>query len=287
MNKVNFDGLKSIKAPEEWIEKASVIPETHVRKRVFPVYRAVAAASVVLAGIVGTVVFMQFGTGTPVAVRSESTVETMTQTDFVQTEHAASESTALSPAETVVIPGGIPSENSAIIVQSSSESAAPENAEPTDGAAIARSTVPSAAAAPTQRPTQLSAQTTAPEPTVSPTQPPAPTSPPEPTSSPVPWEEDPTVNSPDSKITISAAAAFPASKLYSDETVFCVITENGTPISAGVAHYVILDNGMAFAEYDSGIEPEPGKVYRFIFTGDSGGNYVAASRTFAQGTLQY
>ena len=63
MNKVNFDGLKNIKAPREWLEKASAVPEGCAkRRRSLPLYRAAAAASIVLVAAISLLSYLFFGT---------------------------------------------------------------------------------------------------------------------------------------------------------------------------------------------------------------------------------
>ena len=53
MDKHNFDSLKNLKAPQEWIAKAALIPESTEKRRAFPLYRVTAAASVVLVALTG------------------------------------------------------------------------------------------------------------------------------------------------------------------------------------------------------------------------------------------
>lgn len=72
MNKVNFDSLKSVKAPQEWLDKAALIPETCVQKRrfTFPIYRVAAVASVVLVSVIGLMVLLFFSDNVPVVAHN-------------------------------------------------------------------------------------------------------------------------------------------------------------------------------------------------------------------------
>lgn len=173
MNKVNFDGLKKIKAPDAWLEKAAAVPGTVSKRRAaFPVYRFAAAAGVVLVSVIGLIVYGFYGkNGAPLAVRSGSTEVSAT---FAVAETAGNNSD-LSPtlSDPAVLPTG-PEHPT----DGEGEKAA-DAAVPTEGVTVPHSTVPSATAAPTQRTTQhVPAPTGTPAPTVSPTKPPAPTSPP-------------------------------------------------------------------------------------------------------------
>ena len=99
MNEMNFDSLKKLKAPKEWLDKAAAIPETCGKKRfAFPVRRIAAAASIVLVSAVGLMTFMLFkdgSTGAPVAVRrgDMSATESSTAEAVVNGKPAAPEET--------------------------------------------------------------------------------------------------------------------------------------------------------------------------------------------------
>lgn len=74
MNKVNFNSLTGYKAPESWLEKAAAVPESAVKRKVVPIYRVVAAASIVLVSAVGVLMFVLFGNhSAPVAVYPSAT----------------------------------------------------------------------------------------------------------------------------------------------------------------------------------------------------------------------
>ena len=83
MNKANFDRLKHVRTPQEWIDKAAAIPDISVEKcPSFSMFRVAAAASIVLASIVlvsavGLLVFLFFGDGSmPVVVRNGGSAAT-------------------------------------------------------------------------------------------------------------------------------------------------------------------------------------------------------------------
>ena len=104
MNEMNFDSLKKIKAPQEWLDKAAAIPETAEEKpAAVPVRRIAAAASIVLVSAVGLMVFLFFGngnTGAPFAVRQDRTSVTEVtsgETCFGETRESAA------PAETIAV----------------------------------------------------------------------------------------------------------------------------------------------------------------------------------------
>ena len=75
MNKVNFNSLKNIKAPQAWMDKAAAIPETAPKRRAaFPVYRAAAAACLALVSAIGLLSFLLFGGQAPVVLRDRQDV---------------------------------------------------------------------------------------------------------------------------------------------------------------------------------------------------------------------
>ena len=80
MNKLNFDSLNNIKAPEQWIKNAVAIPETSVKKRGFPHYRIAAAASIVLVSVIGLLTFLSFGNHAPIELR-DNAVDNVSSTD--------------------------------------------------------------------------------------------------------------------------------------------------------------------------------------------------------------
>lgn len=186
MNKVNFDSLKNIKAPEAWLKKAAAIPETPVKERAFPVpYRIATAASLVLVSVIGLLVFLVHqGTDGVVVAPHGIRVDTQAATDST----TANGDTAETSVVPFVIEGIFPTEQ-----------VYPTNAQGqrVTEAAIAptsSATAPSTAIAPVQKPTYRpyrptepvgADSTEVPIPTTAPTNLPAPTAPPdtqEPTS---------------------------------------------------------------------------------------------------------
>ena len=104
MDKINFDSLKHIKAPQVWLEKAAAIPDSVVQKReAFPMYRVVAAASLVLVSAVGVLVFLFFGgSGEQVVIRHDGIAATDVFTDETTVGETLS-AVAPAAAETVAV----------------------------------------------------------------------------------------------------------------------------------------------------------------------------------------
>lgn len=77
MNEMNFDSLKHIKAPREWLEKAAAVPEISVKKPPFPLYRFAAVAGVVLVSVIGLMMYGLFGKNdAPIAIHNGRADET-------------------------------------------------------------------------------------------------------------------------------------------------------------------------------------------------------------------
>lgn len=178
MNQVNFDALKHIKAPQDWIDKAAAIPETSQKRTAVPVYRVVTAASIVLVSVIGLLVFLFFGKDAPVPVR-----KAQSSSEPAAVSEAADVS---SSAPATVNNGTIPSEQqetptdehgSAVLPMASTES---RNSSVTEAAAHA---APSQH--PSEKPPQPTQRNTAPTQDVPPpTQAPELTAPPVPTNPP-------------------------------------------------------------------------------------------------------
>lgn len=177
MNKVNFDSLKNIKAPEAWLKKAAAIPETPVKERAFPApYRVAAAASLVLVSVIGLLVFLVHqGTDGVVVAPNGNHVDTQAATDSITANDDTAETSAVPSLIGSIFP---------------TEQIYPTNAQGqrVTEAAIAptsSATAPSTAIAPVQKPTYRPTEpvgadsTEVPIPTTVPTNPPAPPAPPE------------------------------------------------------------------------------------------------------------
>ncbi|MBQ9680467.1 MAG: hypothetical protein IJV48_07295 [Ruminococcus sp.] len=277
MNDRNFDSLKSIKTPQAWLDKAAAIPETHHKKHAFPLYRFAAVASIVLVSVIGLVIFLTFGNGkAPVVIRggtgstdygySETIGETIDASANPETSSVLSTDTIIRymDATEPIATGTLPSESQKASVAPTTVQSSTEKPSPT---------VPATerAVTPTEAPKE--------------TQPPKPTSPP-PTDPPATQET--TGIFPDGMPYISAAAAFPSSLLSHDDVVCCAIYDHGKLVSQGEASVYIMKNGSVFAEYDTGIEAERGKIYHYTFFAEqTSANVYEESSIFASGTITY
>ena len=103
MSEWKFDSLQQIKTPDAWLEKAAAIPTTVQKKRVIPLYRIAAAASIVLVSVIGLLLFLFLGDGkAPIAVRSRSVTASENATDETVVDHAGNTGTP-APAETIAV----------------------------------------------------------------------------------------------------------------------------------------------------------------------------------------
>lgn len=87
MKKANFDTLKNLPVPEQWIENALSIPEQEKKKAaVIPFWRrkgAIAlAASLVLVSVLSVILFSQIGTKQPLKIKSSAT-ESVSPTEVI------------------------------------------------------------------------------------------------------------------------------------------------------------------------------------------------------------
>lgn len=94
MKKVNFNSLKSLKAPESWVEKAAAIPDLppgKKRRRALPAipYRYAAAASPVLASVIGLVVFLMLQRGASAPLTRGDLSDTQAQTAYAEGTYAS------------------------------------------------------------------------------------------------------------------------------------------------------------------------------------------------------
>lgn len=278
MNKLNFDGLKSIKAPSEWIEKAAAIPEAPVKKRAaFPIYRIAAAASIVLVSMIGLIVFFFNRNSVPVA----SPEPAATETNVYET---------VNTSETVK-----PTQYDGILPAEQRNTDSPESTKPGNTGSPTTETEPSGA--PVQ-PTQAVAPTEAAYPTAPPqteppksTDPPAPTNPPAPTDPPAPTNPPETQKPTDyyedmvENDMICFTAIIPASMIEDGEIVYCSYTmpmllENETE-NEFTAQYNVMDNGFVYVHCE--IENEYKDIghsvtYNYYF-------YTANNKRLASGRI--
>ncbi|MBR1534006.1 MAG: hypothetical protein IJ639_06555 [Ruminococcus sp.] len=277
MNKVNFDSLKNIKAPDSWLEKAALIPETPVKRHAaFSVYRFVAAASVVLVSVLGVAVFTHFDNGkAPIGLKGGTdasvypslqavgeTTDAIIPTDpaIVSTVTAAQPTAGVQPTVSPTAPTS---------VQSGTENPAP-TVHPNEKQIKPTESATERGVKPTEAPKETES--------LPPTSPPA--------------TEESTGIFPEGMPNISAAATFPfpipVEEDIDENVIYCAIYDHGRLVSQGAASVFIMKNGNVFAEYDTGIEAERGKVYHYAFFSKhaSGAGYEE-SPIFASGTISY
>ena len=292
MNEMNFDSLKKIKAPQEWLDKAAAIPETAEEKpAAVPVRRIAAAASIVLVSAVGLMVFLFFGngnTGAPFAVRQDRTSVTEVtsgETCFGETRESAA------PAETIAVYSTDAQGNTVIAYRD--KSAATESGvhptekrrskvAPTSSSATA-SPQSTEKASPTTRATDyVPNPTESPSPTVAPaTEPPAPTEPP-----PI---QIPTEGISTAEGDLCFSATFDASLLEDGEAVYCIYAPVGYAAGSYAsskkqpADYFIAKDGTVYASCEVWIdEPLPTEettTYQYIFVNERGHRLASGTQT--------
>ena len=261
MNQVNFDALKNIKAPQDWLDKAAAIPGTCVQeKRAFPIYRVAAVASLVLVTVIGLLLFFFYGNNKPIEIRPSSTETTVTATE------TPGLSPELSPTLTI----------EAILPTTPREAPTDEHGQPVTEV-IPTEKRNSSATEPTSVSPSQAATEHKPNPTqnaVAPTEEsPAPTQAPLPTEPPIPTENPGEIVAG----SICFTAVFPASLIEEGEPIYCEYWEQGLSSienngseDDGQAQYTVMDNGMVYAVYEPN-EPIPaGSVtyeYRFYQNG--------------------
>lgn len=266
MNKLNFDSLNNIKAPEQWIKNAVAIPETSVKKRGFPHYRIAAAASIVLVSVIGLLTFLLFGNHAPIELR-DNAVDNVSSTDAAgdgsfPDDRDAPRLDTIFPTLPRVDPtdaAGNP------VIETPAQSKAtrekPSAAQPTEKGRSGGVTV-----SPTEIATepQGAPSTQAPEPT----DPPLPTEPPKP---PTPTEDHGEVVMGE----ICFTATFPASLIKEGEIVRCMYSVQGIAFPAietdAEVQYTVMDNGMVYAMYEPGIQivEEDTVTFEYLFYTDS------------------
>ena len=295
MNEMNFDSLKKIKAPQEWLDKAAAIPEIAEEKpAAVPVRRIAAAASIVLVSAVGLMVFLFFGngnTGTPFAVRQNRTSVTEVtsgETCFGETRESAA------PAETIAV-YSTDAQGNTVIDYREKAAATERSIQPTEkGRSKVAPTAPTASAAtaspqstekayPTTRATEyVPNPTESPSPTVAPaTEPPAPTDPP-----PI---QIPTEGISTAEGDLCFSATFDASLLEDGEAVYCIYAPVGYAAGSYAsskkqpADYFIAKDGTVYASCEVWIdEPLPTEettTYQYIFVNERGHRLASGTQT--------
>ena len=275
MDKHNFDSLKNLKAPQEWIEKAALIPESTEKRRVVPFYRVTAAASVVLVALIGVSAFLLFGRGqAPITVQNATTAETR----------------AIGNAETVGVSENSKPTDAAVSPTRASQAGSTEFfADSTEAPAKPAQPATEKPADPTVYPTAPSVPTVAPTeaptaPSVLPTIPP-PTTPPA-TEAPTDGMEVPAGDG-----ELSFSAVFSSSLIGEGEPLYFTFWEQDHYASSMAidddhkARYFILKNGMVLAMYEALVPASAGDnpheiTYEYIF-------YNSRGQMIARGTESF
>lgn len=275
MDKHNFDSLKNLKAPREWIEKAALIPESAEKRRAFPLYRVTAAASVVLVALIGLSAFLLFGRGqAPITVQNATTAETR----------------AIGNAETVgVTENGKPTDAAVSPTRASQAGSTEFFADSTEAPAKPAQPVTEKETVPTVHPTVSPAPTEAP--TEAPTAPPVlPTTPP-PTTPPATEAPTDGMEVPAGDGELSFSAVFSSSLIGEGEPLYCTFWEQDHYASSMAidddhkARYSILKNGMVLAMYEALVPASAGDdprviTYEYIF-------YNSRGQVIARGTESF
>ena len=275
MDKHNFDSLKNLKAPQEWIEKAALIPESTEKRRAFPLYRVTAAASVVLVALIGLSAFLLFGRGqTPITVQNATTAETR----------------AIGNAETVGVTENSKPTDAAVSPTRASQAGSTEFfADSTEAPAKPAQPVTEKETVPTVHPTVSPAPTEAP--TEAPTAPPVlPTTPP-PTTPPATEAPTDGMEVPAGDGEISFSAVFSSTLIGEGEPLYCTFWEQDHYASSMAidddhkARYFILKNGMVLAMYEALVPASAGDdprviTYEYIF-------YNSRGQVIARGTESF
>ena len=282
MDKHNFDSLKNLKAPQEWIEKAALIPESTEKRRAFPLYHVTAAASVVLVALIGLSAFLLFGRGqAPIIVHG-------------QPDATTAETLAVGHAETVGVTENSKPTDAAVSPTRASQAGSTEFfADSTEAPAKPAQPATEKAADPTVYPTAPSAPTVAPTnalaepptaPSILPTTPP-PTTPPA-TEAPTDGMEVPAGDG-----EISFSAVFSSTLIGEGEPLYCTFWEQDHYASSMAidddhkSRYSILKNGMALAMYEALVPASAGDdphviTYEYIF-------YNSRGQVIARGTESF
>ena len=274
MNRVNFDSLKNIKAPGEWRDKAALIPEISVKKPAFPLYRIVAAASIVLVGAIGVLMLLLYGDHNVSDLILPSATEPTTFVSETDGDH-----TGISP--TTSAPMLFPTDEQIALTDEHGQTVAESKPSPTEQKR-ASATEPTERIRPTQKPVKATEGVSNPtQAAPDPTQPPA-------ASTDPPATQEPSDPYPEELPYISAVATFPSSVLRDDDVIYCAIYDHGKLVSQGEASMYIMKNGNVFASYETAVEPERGKTYHFsFFRYGLVGDAWESAQILASGTLTY
>lgn len=275
MDKHNFDSLKNLKAPQEWIEKAALIPESTEKRRAFPLYRVTAAASVVLVALIGLSAFLLFGRGqAPITVQNATTAETRA----IGNAETVGVTENSKPTDAAVSPTRASQAGSTEFFADSTEAPA-KPAQPATEKPADPTVYPTAPPAPTDAPTDAPTA-----PSVLPTAPP-PTTPPA-TEAPTDGMEVPAGDG-----EISFSAVFSSSLIGEGEPLYCAFWEQDHYASSMTidddhkARYFILKNGTALAMYEALVPASAGDdpheyTYEYIF-------YNSRGQVIARGTESF
>ena len=275
MDKHNFDSLKNLKAPQEWIEKAALIPESTEKRLAFPLYRVTAAASVVLVALIGLSAFLLFGRGqTPITVQNATTAETR----------------AIGNAETIGVTENSKPTDAAVSPTRASQAGSTEFfADSTEAPAKPAQPVTEKETVPTVHPTVSPAPTEAP--TEAPTAPPVlPTTPP-PTTPPATEAPTDGMEVPAGDGEISFSAVFSSTLIGEGEPLYCTFWEQDHYASSMAidddhkARYFILKNGMVLAMYEALVPASAGDdprviTYEYIFYNSRGQMVARGTESF-------
>lgn len=274
MNRVNFDSLKNIKAPGEWRDKAALIPEISVKKPAFPLYRIVAAASIVLVGAIGVLMLLLYGDHNVSDLILPSATEPTTFVSETGGDH-----TGISP--TTSAPMLFPTDEQIAPTDEHGQTVAESKPSPTEQKRPS-ATEPTERIRPTQKPVKATEGVSNPtQAAPDPTQPPA-------ASTDPPATQEPSDPYPEELPYISAVATFPSSVLRDDDVIYCAIYDHGKLVSQGEASMYIMKNGNVFASYETAVEPERGKTYHFsFFRYGLVGDAWESAQILASGTLTY
>lgn len=261
MNRVNFDSANNIKAPQEWLEKAALIPEAPVKKRAVPLYRVAAAASVVLVSVIGVLMFVLFGNNSaPVSIQSSATEPTtfVAGTDGDHTDISPTISTPmLFPTDGQIAPTD---DHDQPMTEAKASQIAPTEEK------RASATEPTKKTHPTQKPVKATEGVSNPtQVVIAPTEvyvPPIPTDPQQP-----PTEDHGEVVAGE----ICFTATFPASLIEEGEPIYCKYWTSGYASPATESdiqvQYTVMKNGMVLAMYEPNIDvaEEDMITYEYMF----------------------
>lgn len=293
MKEFNFNTIKNLPVPEQWIENALAIPETEEKKpAVVPFWRKprfiALAASLVLVTALSISLFLSMGSKPPIAVKSDSKPDS-TQIVWSTDEYGATVAT-----EVVVIPrvgnqnGAHPTEKPSASSQSvenalgGGDRTTPTAPSGQNGASSQSGRTPQSPSAAPQDPTAAPSPVT-PDPTAAPR--PIETDPPhEPETAPpvelpttAPWERPPDepTEPPVYHATITSSIFKPTYGLGEKDTipVYCKILSTdksvlyGDPDLYSEQHRAIITENnpgtlkFAYTPADLGILPADGKYY--------------------------